>query len=164
MKSLAAEAVEPPRSQSVPDASGCDITKPNPADSRLDSVLERMRMDWHEAARYKITLSKDGDWTDKTVVAEWLGVVESQGEKGRQTGCLSDGDFLAGADIGQQKLGTRLQLVGFKQLAQDSNAAFLVRHVSEKDREVVGAKACRQFSPIVRGRSPGGLERRPQGA
>ena len=77
MKSLAAEAVEPPRSQSVPDASGCDITKPNPADSRLDSVLERMRMDWHEAARYKITLSKDGDWTDKTVVAEWLPYAEA---------------------------------------------------------------------------------------
>ena len=42
MKSLAAEAVDPSRRLSVPDAGGCDNTKPNPADSRLDSVLDRM--------------------------------------------------------------------------------------------------------------------------
>ena len=72
MKSLAAEAVVPPRSPSMPDAGGCDITKPTPVDIRLDSVLDRMRIIWHETARYKITLSKDGDWNDVTVVAEWL--------------------------------------------------------------------------------------------
>lgn len=72
MKSLAAEADDLSRSPSVPDAGGCDITKPNPADRRLDSVLDRMCMDWHEKARYKITLSKDGDWNDVIVVAEWL--------------------------------------------------------------------------------------------
>ena len=77
MKSLAAEAVDPSRRLSVPDAGGCDNTKPNPADSRLDSVLDRMRMDWHETARYKITLSKDGDWNDVTVVAEWLPYAEA---------------------------------------------------------------------------------------
>lgn len=77
MKSHAAEAIVPPRSPSMPDAGGCDITKPNPADNRLDSVLERMRMDWHEAVRYKITLSKDGDWNDVTVVAEWLPYAEA---------------------------------------------------------------------------------------
>ena len=77
MKSLAAESVESSRSPSVPDAGGCDITKPNPGDSRFDSVLERMRMDWHETARYKITLSKDGDWNDVTVVAEWLPYAEA---------------------------------------------------------------------------------------
>ena len=64
MKSLAAEVGESSRSLSVPDAGGCDITKLNPADSRLDSVLDRMRMDWHETARYKITLSKDGEDVD----------------------------------------------------------------------------------------------------
>lgn len=68
MQFLAAEAVE----LSKMDAGGCDITKPNPADIRLDSVLDKMRVDWHEKARYKITLSKDGDWNDVTVVAEWL--------------------------------------------------------------------------------------------
>lgn len=77
MESLADKAVVPPRSSSMPDAGGCDITKPNPADGRLDSVLERMRMDWHETARYKITLSKDGDWNDVTVVAEWLPYAEA---------------------------------------------------------------------------------------
>lgn len=77
MKSLPAEAVDPSRRLSVPDAGGCDNTKPNPADSRLDSVLDRMRMDWHETARYKITLSKDGDWNDVTVVAEWLPYAEA---------------------------------------------------------------------------------------
>lgn len=77
MKSLAAEAVVPPRSPSMPDAGGCDITKPTPVDIRLDSVLDRMRMDWHETARYKITLSKDGDWNDVTVVAEWLPYAEA---------------------------------------------------------------------------------------
>ena len=77
MKPLAAEAVVPHRSPSMPDAGSCDITKLNPADNRLDSVLERMRMDWHEAARYKITLSKDGDWNDVTVVAEWLPYTEA---------------------------------------------------------------------------------------
>lgn len=77
MKSLAAEVVEPSRSPSVADAGSCDITKPNPADSRLDGVLDRMRMDWHETARYKITLSKDGDWNDVTVVAEWLPYAEA---------------------------------------------------------------------------------------
>lgn len=72
MLSLADETVELPRSPSVLDAGGCDITKPNPADGRVVSVLERMRMDWQETARYKITISADGDWNDRTLVAEWL--------------------------------------------------------------------------------------------
>lgn len=68
MKSIPAKAVEVSRSLSKIDVGGCDITKPNPVDIRLDSVLERMRVDWHETARYMITLSKDGDWNDVTVV------------------------------------------------------------------------------------------------
>lgn len=77
MKSIPAKAVEVSRSLSKIDVGGCDITKPNPVDIRLDSVLERMRVDWHETARYKITLSKDGDWNDVTVVAEWLSYAEA---------------------------------------------------------------------------------------
>ncbi|TXT27854.1 MAG: hypothetical protein FD131_3536 [Rhodocyclaceae bacterium] len=54
------------------DSAGCDITQPAPADRRLDATLEQMRKEWHGVARYRIFLTADGDWNDKTVVAEWL--------------------------------------------------------------------------------------------
>ncbi|MBS4020074.1 MAG: hypothetical protein KGZ68_17765 [Dechloromonas sp.] len=68
---------QPIRSASVMDAGGCDITQPMPAAQSLGSQLEAMRRDWLEVARYKITLSRDGDWNDQSVVAEWLPYAEA---------------------------------------------------------------------------------------
>ncbi len=67
-----AAALELERSPSVTDSSGCDVTKPTPADSSLDARLEDSHREWRAVARYMVTLSKDGDWNDTTIVAEWL--------------------------------------------------------------------------------------------
>lgn len=69
-----AAVLEPSHSKSGPEdkAGGCDITKPVASDRRIDVSLEAMRREWHAVARYKLTLSKEGDWNDQSVVAEWL--------------------------------------------------------------------------------------------
>lgn len=77
MTILAAELPDLSLSLSVPDAGGCDITKPNPVDQRLDSEVNQLNVDWHKVARYALTLSSDGDWNDKTTVAEWLTYAEA---------------------------------------------------------------------------------------
>lgn len=77
MTILAAELPDLILSLSVPDAGGCDITKPNPVDQRLDSEVNQLNDDWHKVARYALTLSSDGDWNDKTTVAEWLTYAEA---------------------------------------------------------------------------------------
>lgn len=52
--------------------SGCDAAEAFPANRKIDDDLELMRRDWATFARYRITLTKEGDWNDKTVIAEWL--------------------------------------------------------------------------------------------
>lgn len=75
--STQAAVLEPPSSKSVKDAGGCDITKPAPVDRSFENLLEAMRREWHAVARYMLTLSKDGDWNDRTVIGEWLTYAEA---------------------------------------------------------------------------------------
>lgn len=75
--STQAVVLEPSPSKSAQDSGGCDITKPAPIDRGLDSSLEAMRREWHAVARYMLTLSKDGDWNDRTVIGQWLTYTEA---------------------------------------------------------------------------------------
>ncbi len=63
--------LELPPTSSVEDDAGCDYS--NAAnDAALESKLDRMRREWHEVARYMLTLSRDGDWNDQTIIGDWL--------------------------------------------------------------------------------------------
>lgn len=70
------------------ESSGCDITQPAPTDRRMDAALEQMRQEWHAVARYRIYLTADGDWNDKTVVAEWLPYQEACDIRGKLNALL----------------------------------------------------------------------------
>lgn len=61
-----------PTGRLLAEESACDITQPAKADRQLDAELASFRSTWHAFARYRIMLSREGDWNDKTVIAEWL--------------------------------------------------------------------------------------------
>lgn len=53
-------------------SSGCDITLPVTPDSAAAKTFDLLSDAWRKAARYRITLSREGDWNDVKTVAEWL--------------------------------------------------------------------------------------------
>ena len=48
----------------------CDAT--SHAQGQADDELARMKAAWNAVARYRLTLSAEGDWNKKKVVEEWL--------------------------------------------------------------------------------------------
>lgn len=69
----------PTRDISQPNSAqnACDNTRPATNDQSVSASLARLQDDWHSAARYMVTLSKDGDWNDKSIVATWLTYAEA---------------------------------------------------------------------------------------
>ena len=69
MRNLATESV---LSERPAAPLGCGADAAAPVDRNLHASFEAIRRDWDVFSRYRLTLSRDGDWNDVTVVAEWL--------------------------------------------------------------------------------------------